>query len=131
MNKNFAIKDAVIFEFGAEIIDLRGDCELVSVNYHPGEDSLVKLKWSIDGSNQNIEMVFSAVENFMIKGRDSAYPQQSGVMLAIAGFTDGTSCGGDDKFYLDASQEMNYMSFLMDDMSTFLIKSESATIRRV
>lgn len=131
MNKNFNIKDGVLLECSGELFDLRGGCELIGVNFRPGKLSSVEMVWKVDRSNQQIEIDFKSVEDFIVKGRDSEYPLQSGTMLAIAGFSDGVSVGGEDHFYLEPSQEMSYMSFVMDDMSAFLVKAESVSMRRV
>jgi hypothetical protein len=130
VKKNFVVKDAVLFGFSGEMIDLRGDCELASVNFYPGKSPSVEVKWDIQRSNHQVHMIFSSVEDFIVRSRDVAYPAESGAMLAIAGFSDGVSCGSDDQFYVEPTQEMNYMSFVMDDRSVILIKAGSAIIRR-
>jgi len=131
MRKNFSINYGVLFEFSGEIYDLRGSCELMGVSFRPGSISSVEMIWGIDSSNQQIVIKFTSVEDFIVRGRDSAYPLKSGTMLAIAGFSDGISVGSEDQFYLEPSQEMSYMSFLMDDLSAFLVKAESVSMRRV
>lgn len=131
MKKNFNIKDGVLFELSSETIDLRSDCELGSVEIRPGESPCIEMRWRIDRSNQYIHIHFTSVEDFIVRGRHTEYPTQSGAMLAIAGFSNGAPCGGEDHFYVEPTQEMSYMSFVMDDMSIFLIKAQLASMRRV
>jgi hypothetical protein len=87
--------------------------------------------WRISGSNQQIKLVFDRVTDFIVKGRDPAYPVESGAMLALAGFTDGSSFAPDGEFYVEPSPGIGYLSFLMNDMSAFLVEAGSATMRRV
>lgn len=131
MKKNFNIRDGIIFEFSQEILDMRGGCELISVTFCPGNSSTVEIKWKIERSNQLVYIIFSSVEDFIVRKRDAEYPLESGAMLAIAGFRDGVSCEREDQFYLEPTQEMNYMTFFMDDMSAILVRADSAIMRRV
>ena len=125
MKKNFAIRDAVVFECSDKKFDLRGDCSLVSVEFYPSFSSSVEIKWKVEQSNHHIFMMFSSVEDFIVRGRDSEYPPESGTMLAIAGFSDGAPCRGGEQLYVEPTQEMNYMSFVMDDMSAIFVKAGS------
>ena len=52
-------------------------------------------------------------------------------MLALAGFTNGSTFAPDGEFYVEPSPGVGYLSFLMDDMSAFLVEAGSATMRRV
>lgn len=131
MKKNFDIKDAVLFSFSGDQIDLRGDCELESVSFFPSNNPIVEIKWNIENTNHKLNVKFISVEDFIVRSRDESYPPECGTMLAIAGFSDGISCGSDDEFCIEPSQGMNYMSFVMDDQSAFLIKAGSAIMRRV
>ena len=130
MKKNFGIKDAVLFEWSGEIIDIRGECELLSVEFRPGNSPSVEIKWKIEQSNQQIHMIFNSVEDFIFRGRDTEYPLESGAMLLIAGFNDGVNRGSEDQFYVEPTQEMNYMSFAMDDRSVILVRADSVIMRR-
>lgn len=131
MKKNFVIKDGVLFEFSGEVLDLRGDCNLVSVEFQTGVSPCVRMHWGIQGSNQQIQILFSSVEDFIVIGRDPEYPPESGTMLKVAGFSSGTSGVDEGEFYVEPTQEMNYMSFVMDDISSFLVKADSISIRRL
>ncbi len=131
MKKNFYIRDGVLFGFEGELIDVRRNCELISVKFCPGKSPSVEIKWKVEHSNQQVHMIFSSVEDFIVGGRDTAYPVESGAMLAIAGFNDGVSRGSEDQFYVEPMQEMNYMSFVMDDRSAIFVRAGSANVRRV
>ena len=131
MKKNFNIKDAVLFEFSGDMIDLRGDCELISVDIRPGHSSTVEIKWKVDDSNQQIHVIFNYVKDFIVRGRDTDYPLESGTMLSIAGFSDGISRENEDQVYSqEPTREMNYMSFVMDDWSAILVRADSVIMRR-
>ena len=131
MNKNFQIQDGVLFTFSDESVDMRGECELLSVELRPGSSPRIEMRWRIDRSNQMIEIIFESVDDFMVMGRDTEYPVDSGAMLAIAGFSNRDDYSPDGEFYVEPTRGMEYMSFVMDDMSAFLIKAESANMRRV
>jgi hypothetical protein len=131
MNRNFAIKDAVLFEFLGEVLDLRSECELASVHFQPGIVSSVEMLWSISGSNQHLQILFTQVHCFLVKERDQEYPLQSGVTLLIAGFSSRNLPDFQPELYVEPTYEMNYMTFVMNDSSAFLIKAESGVIRRL
>lgn len=131
MNKNFQIEDGVLFTFSGESVDMRGECELLSVELRPGLSPCVEMIWGIDLSNRRIQIVFESVDDFIVKGRDTEYPVKSGAVLAIAGFSNRDDYSYDGEFYVEPTREMKYMSFVMDDTSAFLIKAESANMHRV
>jgi hypothetical protein len=129
MKKNFSIRDGFLFELSDGILDVRGECSLSRVEIYPGSHPAAELIWDIDGSNQILRMSFTGLEDFVIKGRDKDYPFQSGVTLKVAGFSDGSGFVGE--LYVEPTKVMSYISFVMDDMSAFLIKADLANVRRV
>lgn len=130
MKKNFSVKDAVFFEFAGETLDARGDCELLSVEFRPGAAASVEMNWRVHGSNRPLQILFSQVNNFVIKGRDEEYPLQSGVTLGIAGFSC-VSLSADLELFVEPTPEMNYMTFVMDDESAIFIEAETAVMRHL
>ena len=128
MNRNFAITNAVFFEFCGETIDAR---ELLLVRFQPGQVPAVEMLWKIQGSNQQIEVVFHQVTDFKISGRDEGYPPESGAMLGIAGFSDGNPDTLEPELYLEPTSEMNYITFFMNDRSSISIKANAASMRRL
>ena len=131
MNRNFCVVNGVFFFFAGIEIDVRGTCRLLSVHFRPGASATVEMVWAINSSNQHLSMTFANVDDYIVRGRDFEYPAESGTQLAIAGFSDGVSCSADDMFYVEPTPEMSYMSFVMDDASIFLVKSQSSEIRIV
>lgn len=128
MNRNFSIRDAVFFELSGETMDL---CELLSVGFRPGGFPSVEMLWMIPSSNQQLQILFSQVQDFMIRGRDEEYPLQSGATLSIAGFSNGDPDLTEPELYEEPTREMNYMTFVMDDRSAFAIKAATANMRRL
>ena len=123
------IRDGVIFSFPDQI-DLRGDCELVSLTRYVGLHSSVELDWKINGTNQALQIKFSEVEDFQVNGRDLEYPYESSATLGIAGFCQGLALEHDAELFVEPSEEMNYLAFVMDDHSAIFIKAASAYMRR-
>lgn len=130
MNKNFSVRDAVFFESSDDTFDIRGDCELIEVQYRPGISASVEMIWKIRNSNQHLQMLFTEVRDFIFRGRDTDYPAQSGTMLGIAGFS-GRDIDETLTLYVEPEHDMSYMTFVMDDMSAVLIDAEKAVLRRL
>jgi hypothetical protein len=131
MNKNFTIKDAVFLQFDNQLIDLRGECKLQKVIVFPGKSSSIELRWDIDHSNQQVQILFNYVSDFLVTARDREYPAECGSTLAILGFCDGAWPKSEDTLYIEPTFEIDYMSFIMDDRSAYLIKADSAFVRLV
>lgn len=128
MNKNFSIKDAVFFELFGETLDAR---ELISLVFNPSNTDMIEMLWKVNGSNRQLKILFSEVQDFSIKGRDQDYSQQSGKMLAIAGFTDGKLNDAEPELYVEPTVEMNYLTFVMHDALTIFVKAENASMKWV
>lgn len=126
MNRNFSIRDAVLFELSGEILDV---CELLSVGFRPGSFPTVEMLWRVGSSNQQLQIIFSQVQDFIIRGRDEEYPSQSGAALSIVGFSNGDPDLTEPELYVEPTHEMNYITFVMNDRSAFAIKAGSANMR--
>lgn len=130
MDKNFAITDAVLFDISGEIFDIRAQCQLLNIKFWPGSSSSLEMVWSIDGSNEQFSILFSQVQNFMIKERDEGYPLESGRMLKIAGFTQGHVNFQNCWLHPEQEDDADYLAFVMDDSTTILVKAGTANARR-
>lgn len=124
MIRNFSIRDGVIFSFPQEI-DLRGNCELLSVTKFFGSEPSVEMDWNIIRSNRGLRFKFTGVVDFQVTGRDSDYPYDSGITLGISGFCKPSSNIAESEFFVEPSKNQDYLGFVMDDKSAFLIKSGS------
>lgn len=128
MNRNFSIRDAVFFELSGEVLDV---CELLSVGFRPGSFASVEMIWGIARSNQQLQILFSQIQDFIVRGRDEEYPGQSGSSLGIAGFSDGNPDPVEPELFLEPAQDNNYMTFVMEDRSAFAIKAGNAIMQKL
>jgi hypothetical protein len=128
MIRNFTIRDGVIFGFPEEI-DLRGDCELSAVTRIVGPHSAIEMEWKIIGTNEILRIRFTGVENFEVRRRDEGYPFESAVTLGVSGFCRQFDNAEAD-FFVEPSDEMAYLAFVMDDKSAFLIKADAGQMQR-
>lgn len=126
MNRNFFIRDAAFFEFSGEVLDV---CQLLSVEFRPGSSPSAEMAWGIQGSNRQLRILFSQVEDIIVTGRDEEYPARSGSTLVIAGFSHGKPDPVQPELYLEPTHEMNYMTFVMADRAAYAIKAAAATMR--
>lgn len=130
MIKNFSIRDAVTFDFPTEI-NLRNNCELLSVTINVVSQPSVEMNWKIINTNRSLRIIFTGLEDFEVRGRDPEYPCKSARVLGIAGFCSKSTYTYDNDFYVDSDNEMNYLAFVMDDRSAYLIKSEKGQMEIV
>jgi hypothetical protein len=127
MKCNFLIKDAVFFEVSGKVLD---KLNLVGIEVFRGTAQAVKTRWQVPCSNQQVIITFTEVTDFIVKGRDRQYPLESGIMLRIAGYSQGNIDEIDD-LYITPSFDFAYMTFVMEDASAFLIKAETASLQRL
>lgn len=127
MNTNFDISDPVTFHI-PNPIDVRRECELLSVEQHFGFSREAKITWRILGSNNFLSFEFHEVFDFIALSRDLAYPPQSGISLAITGFC-GPLSSADSEFFVNARDQNDYLAFVMDDRSAYLISAVSCEVK--
>lgn len=128
MNTNFSIKDGLFFVLSGEVLEIP---QLVSVEFRPESVPSLDMIWRIDRSNEQVGIFFRGVRNFVIRGRDDEYPPGSGSLLKIAGFSGSVTNFDETELYVEQSNEMDHMTFVMRDTSAFLVKCENATMQRL
>lgn len=130
MITNFYVNDATFVNYSEGRLDLR-DYRLVRVRLEAHGTFDLEILWSSRSSNNQFQMLFTDLNDFVVTPRDKAYPADSRVRLGLAGFTNSVTSAANLSVTSEADGSDAYFALLMDDQSAYFVNARLGHIQLI